>query len=258
MSGSSFDPAATAGAFLARDREWHPAAFTPGYKTSVLRSPRRPLVALDATLSEIAGPVFGHEMIGERDNDLITNFAAPGETAIHHLTENRPLAQMSWQELGRQVRIVATRLRALGLRPGDRIVSYMPNVPETTVAMLASMAIGAVWSSAAPEFGTRTVVERFAQIKPKLIFACDGYRFGGVIGRGVLFARQTHRAVGRVVVGLIPDVQTLVLGRTGVVAELDIEQLQAVMGHHVFGIELEGLVELGDGVAQQPLALAGL
>lgn len=82
MSGSSFDPAATAGAFLARDREWHPAAFTPGYKTSVLRSPRRPLVALDATLSEIAGPVFGHEMIGERDNDLITNFAAPGETAI--------------------------------------------------------------------------------------------------------------------------------------------------------------------------------
>ncbi|WP_420465114.1 acetoacetate--CoA ligase [Panacagrimonas sp.] len=105
--------------------------------------------------------------------------AAPDETAIHHLTENRPLSRMSWQELGRQVRIVAMRLRALGIRPGDRIVSYMPNVPETTVAMLASMAIGAVWSSAAPEFGTRTVVERFAQIEPKLIFACDGYRFGG-------------------------------------------------------------------------------
>ena len=71
--------------------------------------------------------------------------AAPDETAIHHLTENRPLSRMSWQELGRQVRIVAMRLRALGIRPGDRIVSYMPNVPETTVAMLASMAIGAVW-----------------------------------------------------------------------------------------------------------------
>lgn len=79
--------------------------------------------------------------------------AAPGETAIHHLTENRPLARMSWQELGRQVRGVATRLRALGIRPGDRVVSYLPNVPETTVAMLATMAVGAVWSSAAPEFG---------------------------------------------------------------------------------------------------------
>ncbi len=105
--------------------------------------------------------------------------AAEGETAIHHLTENRPLARMSWQELGRQVRILATRLRALGIAPGDRIVSYMPNVPETTVAMLASMAVGAVWSSAAPEFGTRTVVDRLVQIEPKLIFVCDGYRFGG-------------------------------------------------------------------------------
>ena len=105
--------------------------------------------------------------------------AAPGETVIHHLTESRPLAQMSWQELGRQVRVLATRLRALGIKPGDRIVSYMPNVPETTVAMIATMAVGAVWSSAAPEFGTKTVIERFAQIEPDLIFVCDGYHFGG-------------------------------------------------------------------------------
>ena len=105
--------------------------------------------------------------------------AAPGEIAIHHLTENRPLAGLSWQDLGGQVRVLATRLRALGIGPGDRIVSYMPNVPETTIAMIATLAVGAVWSSAAPEFGTKTVVERFAQIEPALIFVCDGYRFGG-------------------------------------------------------------------------------
>ncbi|MEO1329449.1 MAG: protocatechuate 3,4-dioxygenase subunit beta [Pseudomonadota bacterium] len=70
------------GAFYPRDRDWHPPAFAPGYKTSVLRSPERPLVALDNTLSELTGPVFGRELLGPRDNDMLTNFAAPGETAI--------------------------------------------------------------------------------------------------------------------------------------------------------------------------------
>lgn len=111
--------------------------------------------------------------------------AAPGETVFHHLTETRPLAEISWQELGRQVRIVATQLRRLGVEPADRVVSFMPNVPETAVAMMATTAIGAVWSSAAIEFGPSTVVDRFAQIEPKVLFAADGYRFGGKdIARG--------------------------------------------------------------------------
>lgn len=105
--------------------------------------------------------------------------AAEGETAIFHQTENRPLDRMSWQQLGHQVRVLATRLRAMGIRPGDRVVSYMPNVPETTVAMIATIAVGAVWSSTAPEFGIRTVIDRLSQIEPKLIFVSDGYRFGG-------------------------------------------------------------------------------
>jgi len=84
---------------------------------------------------------------------------------FHHLSENRPLAKMTWRELGRQVRILATQLRAMGVAPGDRVVSYMPNVPETAVAMMAATAIGAVWSSAAPEFGTKTVIERFSQVR---------------------------------------------------------------------------------------------
>ncbi|MBB5574449.1 protocatechuate 3,4-dioxygenase subunit beta [Rhizobium paranaense] len=70
------------GAFFARDRAWHPPAFAPGYKTSVLRSPQRALLSLDGTISEITGPVFGHSMLGELDNDLIHNFAKPGESAI--------------------------------------------------------------------------------------------------------------------------------------------------------------------------------
>ncbi|MGL3606855.1 protocatechuate 3,4-dioxygenase subunit beta [Rhizobium sp. G187] len=70
------------GAFFARDRDWHPPASTPTYKTSVLRSPQKALLSLDGTKSEITGPVFGHSMLGELDNDLIHNFAKPGESAI--------------------------------------------------------------------------------------------------------------------------------------------------------------------------------
>lgn len=101
------------------------------------------------------------------------------EVVFHHASETRPLATMTWQEFGRQVRIVATQLRTFGVKPGDRVVSYMPNVPETAVAMCATVAVGAVWSSAAPEFGVKTVIERFSQIEPKFLFAADGYRFGG-------------------------------------------------------------------------------
>lgn len=70
------------GAFFGRDRAWHPPALTPQYKTSVLRSPNKALLSLDGTPSEITGPVFGHNILGELDNDLIYNFARAGESAI--------------------------------------------------------------------------------------------------------------------------------------------------------------------------------
>jgi acetoacetyl-CoA synthetase len=101
------------------------------------------------------------------------------DVAFHHLTETRPLKTMGWAELAGKSRILATQLRKLGIQPGDRVVSYMPNLPETAIAMIATIAIGAVWSSAAPEFGVKTVIDRFSQIEPKLLFAADGYRFGG-------------------------------------------------------------------------------
>lgn len=105
--------------------------------------------------------------------------AGPDEVVFHHISETRPLDRVLWSELGDRVRTLATQLRKLGIKPGDRIVSYMPNLPETAVAMIATVAVGAIWSSAAPEFGVKTVTERFAQIEPKLIFVADGYRFGG-------------------------------------------------------------------------------
>lgn len=70
------------GAFVARDRHWHPKAFTPDYRSTVVRSPQKALLALPNTLGEITGPVFGHRVLGELDNDLSVNFARPGESAI--------------------------------------------------------------------------------------------------------------------------------------------------------------------------------
>lgn len=70
------------GSFFQRDRDWQPPAYTPWYKTSVLRSPQKALISLDNTISEITGPVFGHDILGSLDDDLIHNFAKPGESAI--------------------------------------------------------------------------------------------------------------------------------------------------------------------------------
>ncbi len=104
---------------------------------------------------------------------------AEDEPALIHLSEFRPAAEMSRGALRSKVRILATQLRGLGIRPGDRVVSYMPNIAETVIAFLATSALGAIWSSAAPEFGVQTVLDRFGQIEPKLIFAADGYMFNG-------------------------------------------------------------------------------
>lgn len=103
----------------------------------------------------------------------------PDEVAVLHASELRPLAELTWGELSEQVAAVAGGLRALGVERGDRVVAYMPNIPETLVAFLAVASIGAVWSSAAPEFGARSVIDRFAQIEPRVLLAVDGYRHGG-------------------------------------------------------------------------------
>jgi acetoacetyl-CoA synthetase len=109
----------------------------------------------------------------------IFRLARPGAAAIVHASESQPLSEITWDELREQVARCAAGLRRLGVGRGDRVVAYMPNVPETVVALLATASLGAVWSSCAPEFGTPTVVDRFKQIEPKVLIATEGYRYGG-------------------------------------------------------------------------------
>ncbi len=99
--------------------------------------------------------------------------------AIISKSELRPLSTLTFGDLYGQVASVAAALRSMGVGKGDRVVGYMPNIEETVVAGLAAASIGAIWASCAPEFGERSVIERFQQIGPKVLFATDGYRFGG-------------------------------------------------------------------------------
>lgn len=102
-----------------------------------------------------------------------------GGTALMYVSESTPLASLSRAELASQVRILATELRRLGVRPGDRVVAWMPNIPQTAVAMLATTAIGAIWASCSSDFGEQGVLDRFAQLAPSVLFCVDGYRYGG-------------------------------------------------------------------------------
>jgi acetoacetyl-CoA synthetase len=101
------------------------------------------------------------------------------EVAVVHASELRELTELRWGELREQVAGVAAGLRALGVGPGDRVAAYVPNIAEALVAFLASASIGAIWSSCSPDFGASSVVDRFAQIRPKVLFTVDGYRYNG-------------------------------------------------------------------------------
>jgi acetoacetyl-CoA synthetase len=100
-------------------------------------------------------------------------------TALVFESESRPRLELSWAALGAQVGALAAKLAELGVRSGDRVAAYLPNVPESVVAMLAAASLGAVWSSAAPDMGPVGVLDRFRQIEPKVFFTVDGYRYGG-------------------------------------------------------------------------------
>ncbi len=113
---------------------------------------------------------FAEHIFAGKDDDAL---------AIQHASELRPLDSWTWAELRSETARIAAGLRASGVGSGDRVVAYMPNIPETVAAFLACASIGAVWSSAAPEFGARSVIDRFAQVEPKVLLAVDGYRYGG-------------------------------------------------------------------------------
>ncbi len=136
---------------------------------------------------------YAEHLLRDRHDDAI---------AIIHRSELRETAQTTWGELREQVERCAAGLRRLGVGEGDRVVAYLPNIPETIVAFLATAALGAIWSSAAPEFGQRSVVDRFAQIEPKVLLTIDGYRYGG--------KDFDRREIVRGLLAELPTVQTTV------------------------------------------------
>lgn len=105
--------------------------------------------------------------------------ADPNRPAIIHKTELRPQTEISWDELRSQVAAMAHFLKEKGVSKGDRVAAFITNTPEATVGFLASISIGAVWSSCSPDFGADSVRERFEQIEPKVLLAVNGYSYGG-------------------------------------------------------------------------------
>ncbi|HZQ76823.1 MAG TPA: acetoacetate--CoA ligase [Acidimicrobiia bacterium] len=102
----------------------------------------------------------------------------PGSVAVLARSQTRGPVDLTAAGLRREVARARAGLARLGVGRGDRVVAYLPNIPETLVAFLATASLGAVWASCAPEFGTRSVLDRFTQIDPKVLLAVDGYRYG--------------------------------------------------------------------------------
>jgi acetoacetyl-CoA synthetase len=126
----------------------------------------------------------------------------PGQDALYHQSETTPLAGLPWPDLANSVRVLATRLRGLGVRPGDRVASCMPNVPQSVIAMLATTSIGAIWTSCSPDFGWRGVSDRFGQLSPKVLFCVDSYRYGG---------QDYDRSAGmQQIIGMLPGLEQVI------------------------------------------------
>ncbi|MFC4312051.1 acetoacetate--CoA ligase [Steroidobacter flavus] len=125
-----------------------------------------------------------------------------GSPAIIFESEAGGRGEIGWPELERQVAAIARTLREFGVKPGDRVVAYLPNIPQTVIAFLAAASIGAIWSVASPELGPVSVVDRFRQIEPKVLIACDGYRFAG--------KPQDRREVLDSIVSQLPTVESIV------------------------------------------------
>jgi acetoacetyl-CoA synthetase len=124
------------------------------------------------------------------------------EVAVRFASEARSPGEWTWGRLRAETAAIAGGLRGLGVGSGDRVAAYMPNIPETVAAFLACASIGAVWSSAAPEFGARSVIDRFSQIEPRVLLAIDGYRYGG--------RDYDRRAAVEEIAGAIPSLERVV------------------------------------------------
>ena len=153
-------------------------------------------------------------------NALRTAWTDPDRTAIISVSEQAPVRRLTYAELAREVARVARGLRALGVGNGDRVAALLPNVPEAIIGLLATASIGAIWSSCSPDFGASSVIDRFAQIEPKVLIACDGYRYNGKeFSRAELVADVTAALPGE------PAVVAVRLTGTGLAGALAWDEL---------------------------------
>jgi acetoacetyl-CoA synthetase len=103
----------------------------------------------------------------------------PAAVALHVASESNELTTWTWQQVTDETRRIRAGLRSMGVGPGDRVAGYLPNIPQALAGFLATTSLGAVWSCCSPDFGARTVLDRFSQIEPKALLCVDGYRYGG-------------------------------------------------------------------------------
>ena len=136
---------------------------------------------------------FAEQLLAHRDDRPAIVFAGEGQEPV----------RTTYAELYDQVARLAKSLRAMGLKEGDRVVGFMPNMTETIVAMLAAASIGAIWSSCSPDFGIKGVLDRFGQIEPKVLFMADGYFYNG----------KTFDSLGRIaeILPRIPSIEKVVV-----------------------------------------------
>jgi acetoacetyl-CoA synthetase len=121
---------------------------------------------------------FDGVAVNYAEHALRSNGRDDRDVAVPARSQSRPDIELTLTELRTAVRDAAAGLRRLGVRRGDRVAAYLPNIPEAVVGFLATASIGAIWSSCAPEFGTQAVLDRWSQIQPSVLLTIDGYRYG--------------------------------------------------------------------------------
>ena len=136
---------------------------------------------------------FAENLLRRRDDGVAIIFQA----------EDQVRRELSWRELYDSVSCLSQALRDLGVGPGDRCAGFLPNMPEAIIAMLATTALGAVWTSCSPDFGERGVLDRFGQVEPKVLFTADGYFYNG----------KAHDSLARVaaIVAELPSVVKVIV-----------------------------------------------
>ncbi len=146
---------------------------------------------------------FPGSRINYARNALRTASTDPDRTAIRYRSEAGHDGSLTFGELDEQVAIVRAALVALGVQRGDRVAAYLPNSPQALIGLLATASLGAIWTSCSPDFGAHAVIDRFAQVTPKVLIAVDGYVYGGKT-----FDRQAELAA---ITQALPGLQSVIL-----------------------------------------------